>query len=313
MFFQDITAPILVFLCIVFEALPSTLAFVSAMLYPQFPSKLWGKVLEFLWYEDLESLVLASMFFQAYVFPSVARVNFRTTNALVREVEVVRLFRRCRVTVVYLSDFFSAALISGSDDLATFALPPLYPDASRVICSICAYQHVLAPGSLSRVLLGLSWNFVMTTNVMTGIDSLLPDHSRQLRQSVVTSSDLFLWPVDFTDELPDITYLPESTKFHFFLLQLMAAYETSLLSRSITFEGIPFWHAIPNRCNPPCVICVGVCSFFPLNQITEMGVCNQPGFFPHNFNSLCSIEYLKLLRLRPDGIVYLYSNRDDLL
>jgi hypothetical protein len=172
---------------------------------------------------------------------------------------------------------------------------------------------VLAPGSLSRVLLGLSWNFVMTTNVMTGIDSLLPDHSRQLRQSVVTSSDLFLWPVDFTDELPDITYLPESTKFHFFLLQLMAAYETSLLSRSITFEGIPFWHAIPNRCNPPCVICVGVCSFFPLNQITEMGVCNQPGFFPHNFNSLCSIEYLKLLRLRPDGIVYLYSNRDDLL
>ena len=81
--------------------------------------------------------------------------------------------------------------------------------------------------------------------------------------------------------------MPECVKFEQFVIQLTSAYESSLLSRDIIFEGIPFWHGHKSPFGRICLcrFCKGVYSFFPVCQ--RMGKCGHvtPGFFPYGFDN----------------------------
>jgi hypothetical protein len=282
------------------------------MAAPHVPAKFWAKSLEFLWYEEVEKVACVSKFFKLFVFDLVARVNFRTTNSLVREVGHVRHFWHGCVNEVFIFAFFAMAQ-DGDIAFANFALPDKYSDGSRVISSICAYQHVLAVGSLKKVILGQLWDYEMSRDEETGVNVLIPVDDWRLGQAAPNDQDLLLTPADWSDEHehPN-TFLPECTKFDFFLLQLTSAYETSLLSQDVIFEGIPFWHPSHLNCKK-CCRCEGVCSFFPLPQITEMSGMANPGFFPYEFNALCMGGYLQMVFDRPDGREFLVSNGNHLL
>jgi hypothetical protein len=143
------------------------------MTSPHVPAHLWGRSLEFLFYDEVERVACVSKFFKLQVFLTVLRVNFRTIESLVREVEVVRHFHQHSVSEVFLSDFFSMAPVVNTG-FASFALPPKYCAGSTVISSICAYQHVLALGMPNKVVLGHSWDYVIQFNEEAGVDVLVP-------------------------------------------------------------------------------------------------------------------------------------------
>lgn len=253
-----------------------------AVVTEQFPAQLWGRVIDFLFYDEAERVACASKNLKMHAFATVQRVNFRTIDSLVREVSHVRHFRKCFVKEVFIYNFFSMSK-DGNGEFAVFAMPEKLSEGSRVISSICEYQHILGEGNPKTVILGHSWDYKIRTDEESGIDYLVPIEGWERGNRKQNYDSLFLTPVDASGEHQPNTYTPECTKFDFFLLALTAAYETSMLSQNVTIEGIPFWHPHGCTCKIQCHRCEGVCSFFPIEQIKEN--CNKayPGFFPYDF------------------------------
>jgi hypothetical protein len=253
------------------------------------PAHLWGKCLDYLFYDEVERLACTSKFFRNQVLSTASRVNFRTIECLVREVSHVNHFHHCCVTEIFLSNFFSMAADNHTEEIeiATFGLTGGIADGARALSSVCAYQHVLAPGMPNKVILGHSWDYVVQKDEGTGLNALIPIEDSHSRMDGSKIQSLVLYPVDWTDEHEPIAYMPECVKFEQFVIQLTSAYECSLLSRDIIFEGIPFWHGHKSPFGRICLcrFCKGVYSFFPVCQ--RMGKCEHvtPGFFPYGFDN----------------------------
>lgn len=249
------------------------------------PAHLWGKSLDYLFYDEVERLACVSKFFRLEVLSTASRVNFRTIDSLVQEVSHNHHFRHCCVTELFIANFFSIA--AHTYDHGSFCLTGGISDGSRALSSVCAYQHMLAPGMPNKVILGNSWEYEVTENEETGLSTVIAMDAT--RHGVVGSNvrSLRLYPVDWSDEHEPNTFMPECVKYEHFIIQLTTAYESSLLSGDIIFEGIPFWHGIHahHRLKCICSFCEGVNSFFPVSQRT--GKCERvtPGFFPFGFNN----------------------------
>ena len=248
------------------------------------PAHLWGKSLDYLFYDEVERLACVSKFFRLKVLYTASRVNFRTIDSLVQEVSHNHHFRHCCVTELFIANFFSIA--ADSCEHASFGLTGGISDGARALSSVCAYQHVLAPGMPNKVILGHSWDYEVQENEETGLNAVIAMDASHCRIVGANIPSLVLHPVDWSDEHEPNTYMPECVKYEQFVVQLTSAYESSLLSREIVFEGIPFWqgHYSPFRRICQCRFCQGVHSFFPVSQTT--GKCEgvTPGFFPYGFN-----------------------------
>jgi hypothetical protein len=254
------------------------------------PAHLWGKSLDYLFYDEVERLACTSKYFRLQVFCTASRINFRTLDSVLREVSHVQHFRQCFVREIFIANFFSlgAEYHTERTGLASFALGGNDEDGARALCSLCAYQHVLASGMPEIVILGHSWNYKVEENEETGLNALFPTDDGEPVVDGSNIPSLRLIPVDWCDAYYPEKYMPECVKYQQFIIQLTAAYESSLLSRNVVIEGIPFWHGGHSSrfrvslC--PCRYCTGVHSFFPVVQ--KAGNCERanPGFFPYGFN-----------------------------
>jgi hypothetical protein len=62
----------------------------------------------------------------------------------------------------------------GNGEFTKFAMSERLSKGSRVISSICEYQHILGGGSPKTVILGWSWDYKIWTDNELGIDYLVP-------------------------------------------------------------------------------------------------------------------------------------------